>query len=138
MAEITTVQRVPSPEPSAWITTGEPDRNEAPDAAVSSLTKLMMFADQNGDISDLLEPSQLTELGVKAVREWTLDDGSRAGWKEDAERYLRYAAQERNDDEEREPIWEEGANIHFPILITASQQFAARAYPELVKGDKVV
>lgn len=35
-------------------------------------------------------------------------------------------------------VWTGNSDIHYPILCTASQQFAARAYPALVRGDKVV
>lgn len=141
MADIKTVQRVPSPDPTgAYINTatqGDPDAPET--GSPSSLDRLQMFASANGDISDLLAPSELTELGIKAVREWRLDEGSRQSWKEKASRSLDIAAQERPEEDEREPLWnDEGANIHYPILTVSAQQFAARAYPELVKGDKVV
>ena len=138
MADIRTVQRVPSPDPTgAYINTapqGDPDTPDTP-----HLDRLQAFASTNGDISDLLTPAQLDELGIKAMREWRLDEGSRESWKEKAERSLDIAAQERPEEDEREPLWnDEGANIHYPILTVSAQQFAARAYPELVKGDKVV
>src|SRR6185503_13819216 len=99
------------------------------DAAVVSLMNLNEWASAGGDISHLLEPGQVTRLGVDAVRQWRLDEGSRADWKEDAERYLNLAAQMADDD--REPAWEGAADINYPILSTAVNQFVARAGPEL-------
>jgi hypothetical protein len=138
MADIKTVQRVPSPEPQAFIDTS-PGPEQNADVFPFSLQRLMQFADTQGDISHLLGEGELTELGVKVVREWRIDDGSRAEWKRRAEKSLRIAAQESSDnDDERQPIWENAANVHYPVLTVASQQFAARATPELIKGDKVV
>lgn len=113
----------------------------ANDQAEHSTDVLRRFAAANGDISSLLDASVVTELGVKAVREWRIDQGSRETWLDNAERYLAIAAQEHEDidgDYAREPIWEDGSDIHYPILTTATQQFSARAYPEIVKGDHVV
>lgn len=138
---MTTVQAVPVPEPQAHIDTstqGAP-ANDGPDDEdhSASLELLHSFAQAKGDISDLLEPGQVTALGVKAVREWDMDQGTRKKWLQTAEKSLNLAAQE-SEDEEREPIWEGAANINYPILSTASGQFLARAGPELIKGDKVV
>lgn len=137
------VQHVPVPEPQAHITTSAgPDVSndmDDMDEAVGMLPLLRLheFASAGGDISSLLDEGELTDLGARAVREWNIDAGSRQDWLERAEHYLDLAAQE-TDDEEREPIWENAADIHYPILSTASGQFLARAAPELIKGDKVV
>lgn len=138
MPDIKTVQRVPSPDPQAFINTAAPDFNES-DVAPFSLARLSQFADAQGDISHLLSDAELTELGVKVVREWSIDSGTREDWKQRAEKSLRIAAQEHaENDDERQPIWEDAANVHYPVLTVAAQQFAARATPELIKGDKVV
>lgn len=137
-ASFKTVQRVPVAEPRAHIDTadqGRPDTDE-PDH-IYTLGRLKQFAEQGGDISDLLEPGTLTRLGVDSVRQWRMDAGTRSDWLEHADKYLNQAAQE-TDDDEREPIWENAANINYPLLSTASGQFLARSEPELIKGDKVV
>lgn len=142
-----TVQAVPVPEPQAHIDTsmqGAPANDSLADGddqdratAEARLIMLHRFAEAKGDISDILDSGQVTNLGVKAVREWSMDQGTRQHWLEVAEKSLNLAAQESEDDE-REPIWEGAANINYPILSTASGQFLARAGPELIKGDKVV
>lgn len=133
-----TVQRVPVPEPMAHIDTagqGAPDTDEHDH--IGALITLRQFAEKGGDISDLLDNGTITRLGVEAVRQFNMDSGTRSDWLEHATKYLDLAAQESGDDE-REPIWENAANINYPILSTASGQFLARSEPELIKGDKVV
>jgi len=116
----------------------DPEDDAPTDEPPESLVLLHSFASQGGDISDLLAPGQTEKLGTDAVRQWQVDSGSRAKWLEVAERSLAIAAQETDDDGERDGPWDGAADIHYPILTTASQQFAARAEPALVKGDKVV
>lgn len=142
---IKTVQRVPVPEPMAHITTGggQPDERDydldadTPDYE-HHLIKAHAYAQRGGNICEMLDPAKVAEIGVKAVREWNMDSGSRKDWVENAKKYLDLAAQETNNEDAREPIWENAADVNYPILSTASGQFLARAEPELIKGDKVV
>ena len=131
---IRTVQRVPSPEPQAFIDTSAEPANDAP----SALDRLTQFAQANGDISDLLTDAELTELGVRAVREWRIDAGSRQDWLTQAERNLNIAAQERAEEDQRDPLWDDGANIYSPLLTIGALSFAAKASPDLIRGDQVV
>jgi len=138
-AGFTTVQRVPVPEPMAHIDTSDQGAPEQDDEHLGSLIKLHQYAAENGDISEMLDDGVLTRLGVDAVREFNMDAGTRQDWLEHAKKYLDLAAQESDTDEDkREPIWENAADINYPILSTAADQFLARASPELIKGDKVV
>lgn len=139
-SSIKTVQRVPVPEPRAHIDTSALPATdvETDDEIPPSLITLYQFAEAGGDISHLLDEDQITSIGTRAVREWRLDSGSRKKWLEQAKRSLAIAAQETDGDQEKDYPFKGAADIHYPILTTASQQFAARAYPALVKGDKVV
>lgn len=154
MTVIAAVQRIPSPDPQATIdTTAQSRRSQAegyandqgmiPDAPEQdipeALINLMLFAERNGDISDMLPLSVVEKLGTDAVRLWRRDDGTRTDWKEVAERALSIASQDDEDDaEQSDGLWDDSADIHYPLLTTASQQFAARAGPELIRGDQVV
>ena len=135
---IRTVQRVPSPEPQAFINTSdEPANDEA--WLLQADHRLTQFAQAGGDISDLLDDATLVELGVKAVREWRIDAGSRQDWLNRAERSLAIAAQEREDDDLRDRgLNGEGADIYSPLLTIGSLSFAAKASPDLIRGDQVV
>ena len=66
---------------------------------------------------------------------YEIDDNSRTEWKKRKKEALNIANQ----------VWEEksypfkrAANIKFPLLATSSVQFAARAYPNFVKGPDIV
>jgi len=138
MADMTTVQSVPVPEPQAHISTTTGNRREDDtDDGLSSLIKLHQWASTGGDISDQLPLATVERLGIDAVREWEIDNGSRQAWVDNAEESLSIAAQE-TDDEGKDYPFDDASDIHYPMLTVSSQQFAARAVPELIKGDKVV
>src|SRR5580692_7392130 len=148
------VQSVPAPEPQARIDTNSQSRRDQAEGYADglgmgdgpenpfpeSIALLHAFASAKGDISDLLKPGQAEKLGVDAVQQWETDDGSRMKWKTSAQRYLDMAAQENPESDEEVPDDEAfgSADIDYPILTTSSQQFAARAGPELIRSDKVV
>lgn len=153
---LTVRQVYPVNEPQASIGAGNPDRmaqvrrfmkggNDEPDEAPKvdqpeGLAFLQRVSQAAGDISDLLESGIVSDIGLRAIREWEIDHASRSGWLETAERALALCAQETdgNDEFQREGPFEGSADIHYPILTTATTQFNARATPELIKGDKVV
>ena len=98
-----------------------------------------MFAQAQGDISDLLTDAELTELGVKAVREWHIDAArGPTGW----------SAPNRGAGHCRAGAWrgrpartgmdDGAANIYSPLLTLGSLSFAAKASPDLIRGDQVV
>ena len=142
----------PFAQPHAFINTSEPgadaespqdrgddEEEENEDSIPESLTRLYEFAKTQGDISHLIDEGVLNRIGVDAVRQWHIDEGSRGKWLEQANRSLSIAAQESDEgDQDKDYPFEGASDIHYPILTTASQQFAARAYPALVRGDKVV
>lgn len=134
-----TIQTHPAPEPRAYIDTSTDTPTDSREDNEASLIKLHQWASAGGDISDLLDPSVVDRLGIDAVRQWNLDQGSRKYWVDQAERSLAQAAQEGDDEEgEKDYPFENASDIHYPILTVASNSWAARAGPELVKGDKVV
>lgn len=92
-----------------------------------------------GNLADMLAPSGemgLDAIGRLVVDEYKLDEAARAAWKRGAEKALKTAGQEKG--EEKTYPFKKAANIKFPLLTTASIQFAARAYPAIVRGDEVV
>ena len=146
-----TVQRRPLPVPEAKIPDAMPVRSglipmftdekgmeEPTDDFEGQLELLQSFIMAGGNITDLLSEGQVQEIGVNAVREWRTDLGSNEKWRETANRGLNLASQDTDEDEEKNYPWDGASDIHYPILTQASQQWAARAYPELVKGDKAV
>lgn len=107
------------------------DRTRDTEAA---LMRLFEWA-QKDNIAEELSDQQLSDLGQRCIREYELDDASRSDWKDAAERAL-----ERADmtPKTKSTPFENSSNVQYPLLITASLEFAARAYGALVPGKKIV
>ncbi len=100
------------------------------------IERLISFAQAQGDVSSILTASELAQLGADVIREWVLDDDSRADWKDKAQLALDKAAQEKT--EAKSYPWDKASNVNYPILTVAALQFGARAYPGIVRGDEAV
>lgn len=82
-----------------------------------------------------LDAEVLTEIG-NTVSQWFDDDcESRKIWLERSNEWLKLATQV---SEKKTYPWPDAANVKYPLLTTAAMQFAARAYPALVPGPKLV
>ena len=87
------------------------------------------------NIAEELDQTELGEIGMKVQREYELDDQTRSDWK------VRYAAWMERALQIAQPKtypWPNASNVLFPLMTTASVQFAARAYPAIVQGRNVV
>jgi len=106
------------------------------EAAPAEADRLMQFAQAQGDISHLLTESELASLGMKVVEDWQRDKASNQTWRDQTEKAIKRAAQDEGDA--KTFPWMNASQVNFPILTVAAQQFAARAYPAIVKGDEAV
>jgi len=79
--------------------------------------------------------ARLASLGELVVREYKLDKESRSDWEDTARRAMDMAKQKR---EAKSWPWEGASNVKYPLLTTAALQFAARAYPAIVDGPRIV
>lgn len=113
----------------------EPEAVEG-EAMPEEMARLLEFADAEGDISHLLTDEQIATLGTKVVEDYERDDASRRDWKEKACKAQDRAAQEKL--EPKEYPWKSASNVSYPLLTVAALQFAARAYPAIVKNDEAV
>lgn len=105
--------------------------------AGSALGRLEKARVQAGeDVSGHLTEAQLAEIGGNVVRDWDMDRESNADWRTRAEEALAAAAQE--PPEPKAYPWKDAANVQYPLLTIAAIQFAARAYPAIVKGDEAI
>lgn len=111
----------------------EARRSEAPE---QDEDRLSVFAQSGGDISEHLTQQELATLGSQVVEDWRKDDATRESWKKKVNAALDAAAQEETDA--KTYPWDKASNVKFPILTVAGQQFSARAYPAIVKGDEAV
>jgi len=87
------------------------------------------------NIAEELDKSLLSKIAIEVIRGYDLDEDSRTEWTSQNEESVKVAKQVM---ERKTYPWPNSANVKYPLIAQSSLQFASRAYPELVKGSKVV
>lgn len=77
----------------------------------------------------------LSRMGERVAREYQIDKTSRADWETKTEQAMELAMQVAK---EKQFPWPKASNVIYPLMTTASIQFAARAYPAIVQNRNVV
>ena len=102
--------------------------------ALTVLNQLKAWHEQ-ANIAVGLDDSVISTLAARVITDFTSDKDSRAEWETTNEDILKLA---RLVLEKKTYAGEQVANIKYPLITNAAIQFAARAYPEIVKGADVV
>lgn len=110
----------------------EQEEEATPD--FGKLDRALSFANLASDLKKK-DPDKLGEIGRLVVDGYENDDTSRQGWLERNRDYMKLATQVM---ERKSFPWEGAANVKYPLLTTASLQFASRAYSSLVPSLDVV
>lgn len=87
------------------------------------------------NVADDIDEGELRKIGMRVAEGYEIDRNSRGDWEDRAFRSLEIAKQKR---EERSYPFPGAANVNYPLLTTASLQFAARAYPAICSGREIV
>src|SRR6267142_619454 len=90
---------------------------------------------KSDNIAADLDDETLNKMGELVKREFDIDENSRSEWKTKTEQAMDLAMQ--NAKEKQFP-WPKAANVIYPMVTTASTQFAARPYPAIVNGRSIV
>jgi hypothetical protein len=77
----------------------------------------------------------LSKLGQEVVQNYETDKTAMSPWEDQIRDALKLAQQVK---EKKSTPWEDAANVKFPLMTVAAIQFAARAYPEIVKANSIV
>lgn len=104
------------------------DQGEPGETNPNAITKLL----QSKNIAEGMDEMKLTEIGAKCRSGFENDLMSREDWARDLKDWTELTVQIRK---EKTFPWVDCSNVQYPILSTASMQFAARAYPSLVPSD---
>ncbi len=96
--------------------------------------KLLSFLAIPNLVTELTE-TELDAIGAKAIEGYELDDRSREDWKERNKRGIELATM---SSETKDYPFPGAANVMAPLITTAAIQFQSRAYPAIVKGERVV
>lgn len=86
----------------------------------------------NANIADTLDEDELNKVSEFAKRGFENDLKSREDWEDEIEEWTKLAKQCR---EAKTFPWPNASNVKYPLLSTASMQFAARAYPSLLPSN---
>ena len=90
---------------------------------------------QSNNIADSIDEERLIEIGDSVFKGYDIDEKSREDWKKANEKIFELAEQLGSDKYYHGELI---SNVKYPIISTASIQFSARAYPNIVKGSDVV
>lgn len=82
-----------------------------------------------------LTDTELELLGSEVVRTYQLDVTNRKDWDDISESALKLAKQVK---EAKSFPWDGASSVKHPLITVSCIQFAARAYPEIVKGSQIV
>lgn len=84
------------------------------------------------NLAEDLDEDDLMKIGQSCKQGFEVDFDSRSMWEDKIKAWQKLALQIQ--DEKTWP-WAGAANVKYPLLSTASMQFAARAYPSLVPSN---
>lgn len=106
----------------------------APENALRNKLQRWLAMKNIADDTDIAQ-NVLDTLTSRVKTDYEIDDRSRADWKEKYRKWLDFAMQVA---EEKTYPWPRASNIIYPLLTTAAIQFAARAYPAIIRDSGVV
>ena len=109
----------------------QPDDDSNPQGAQKQLKAYI----ESKNIAEDLDEQTCIDIGVKVKEYFDDDEQARHDWLEKTEEWTKLATQFL---ERRTYPWPNSANIKYPLLTMAAVQFAARAYPALVPGPKLI
>jgi chaperonin GroES len=85
--------------------------------------------------SDEITEQELAKIGMEVIEDFEDDEASREEWLEQNQLAIDVAKQTRKD---KTFPWPNASNVTYPLISNAAMQFNARAYPEVVQGEKIV
>ena len=87
------------------------------------------------NVADKLDSDELEKIGFTVTKEYDLDRNSRKEREEKMERAMEMALQVA---EVKNYPFPKASNVIFPLMTSASIQFAARAYPAIFDSEQIV
>lgn len=87
------------------------------------------------NIAEDLDEQTLVHMGSSIIEWFDEDESVRKEWLDKTDEWIKLATQVT---ENKSYPWPNAANVKYPLLTIAAMQFAARAYPALVPGPKLI
>ena len=98
------------------------------------IKRLQMWALEK-NIAGTIKEEILLQLGQKAHEKYKIDDASRSDWAKSARKALDLIGGKK---ETKNFPFENASNVKYPLLLSAVNQFASRAYPAIIKDAELV
>lgn len=105
---------------------------DGPDMALAERLRRWI---ESPNIAEELDDATRGRVADRVARDWRADETTRAEWKDNCRRWLDLAQQVA---EPKTYPWPGASNVIYPLLTVAAVQFAARAYPGIVRDRDVV
>lgn len=113
----------------------EPEQHVAErEPKAGSLVKQLVDWIDDPNIARYLDEQELATIGADVVREYRIDENSRADWVTDAEKATKYATQKA---EPKQFPWPGASAFIYPLITQAALDFNARTYPAMVQNRNV-
>lgn len=127
------VYDAPTDEPAGY---GD-DTQPMPDQGMDVQSRIMQLETwaQSRNVAADLKSDYLNELGAKVIREYKIDETSRDEWRDRAQKSLEKAKLKKGV---KNYPFDGASNVKYPLLTVAALQFASRAYPAIVDGQRIV
>lgn len=119
---------------------GDDEHPEDAEGQGEDLTPRQILANLIKNIGDIniarnVDEQTLNNLGQMVLREYEIDENSRAEWRAEIDRAMDMATQTA---QEKQFPWPKASNVIFPIITSAALQFQARTYPAIIQNRNVV
>jgi chaperonin GroES len=111
------------------------ERDQAEEVRSLSTKRILQAAASGENLAGELGPQRLLEIGGEVVEGYEKDLQSRSGWEARMDKAMELAMQVVQT---KTHPWPGASNVKLPLLTIASQQFASRAFPTLVRDPEPV
>lgn len=119
---------IPQPQQMPQPPDPEQQAEDAKSAQNAQLDRLL----NSVNIAEHLDEAKLKDVSKQVIEGFNADKGSREEWEK---MYMSWMKQALQIKEDKMYPWPNASNVKFPLISTASMQFAARAYPTLIPSD---
>ena len=90
---------------------------------------------ESDNIANLLDPSDLDQIGQQIIKGYEIDEESRSEWREIVMKAMDITKQK---NEPKNHPWPNSSNIKLPIITKAAINYSARTMPAIIQNNKVV
>src|SRR5262245_25395106 len=104
------------------------------DEEVPQARKLQAWV-KSKNIAEEIDKEEVNKIGPRCMRQYKIDYDSCEEWRQNNEEAIKLALQ---ITEAKTNPWPGASNVIYPLVTDGAMQFAARAYPAIINGKRIV